>query len=396
MFLEFWRHGSNAALACGVLIICACAALGFAPLSALWILAGVLVFHSSEYTFHRFLFHAPPSKRGWLLRLQKGGTDPIDARRAQRLAQAVTASKAVTFQACAEQYIASHRAAWKHPKHVKQWEQSLAAYAYPVIGAMPVAAIDTGLVMRCIEPHWATKTETVSRLRGWIELVLDWARVRGYRQGENPARWRGHLDKLLPAKGKVARASHHAAVAYQHMPAFMVNLREVDSASARALEFIVLTACRVNEALGSAGPEFDLKVQTWTIPAERMKGGREHRVPLSERAITIVSELIGSGRDHIFAGVTSETVRGVLRRLVKNATIHGFRSSFKDWCAESTSFPDWVSEKALAHLVGDETQRAYQRGDLLAKRRELMAAWASYCESVPGAANVVQLRRAEA
>jgi integrase len=323
--------------------------------------------------------------------MRRAGADPIEARRAVQASQRLEAAKSITFKDAAEKYIASHRAGWKHPKHEDQWKRSLAIYAYPVIGSLPVAAIDTGLVMKVIEPHWATKTESVSRVRGRIELVLDWARVRGYRAGENPAQWRGHLAQLLPAKAKVAKAGHHAAMPYRDLPAFMERLWLERGSAARALELVILTAVRVNEALGATAGELDLAAGLWTIPGTRMKGGREHRVPLPARAADILQDI---GPD-MFAGETNETVRQVLRRMgLGKLTIHGFRSTFKDWAAECTNTPDWVSEKALAHLVGDETRRSYQRGDLLEKRRKLMEAWAQYC-STPPASNIVQLRAQE-
>ena len=213
------------------------------------------------------------------------GTDPLDQREADRAAARLAAVKTITFKQCAESYIKAHRVGWRNAAHASQWENTLRAYAYPHIGALSVQAIDTSLVMRVLEPIWTAKPETASRLRGRIETILNWARVRGYREGENPARWKGHLDHLLPAKSKVRRVQHHAAMAYAELPGFMYALREQDSVGARALEFLILTAARTGEVIGARWSEIDLKNKIWTVPAERMKAGKDHRVPLCPRRL---------------------------------------------------------------------------------------------------------------
>jgi integrase len=318
--------------------------------------------------------------------LRKQGIDPIESRRAAKAERLVAAAKAMTFEQAAAAYIASHRAGWRNPKHAAQWKATLATYASPVFGKLPVSSIDTGLVLKALEPIWATKPETAGRVRGRIEAVLDWTTARGYRTGENPARWRGHLDKLLPARSKVRRVKHHAALPYVELPAFLGSLREQDGASARALEFTILTGARTNESIGAQWSEFDLSGKVWTVPAERMKAGREHRVPLSAAAVEILrrmenvreGELVFPGDRR--AALSNMAMLMLLRRMGReDLTVHGFRSTFRTWAAECTSFPREVIEAALAHLVGDATERAYQRGDLFEKRRRLMDGWAAYC-----------------
>jgi integrase len=219
------------------------------------------------------------------------GQDPIEARRTARMAARLDAAKAMTFKACAERYIASHKAGWRNPKHAAQWPSTLGAYVYPVFGSLPVQAVDVGLVMKAIEPLWTVKPETAGSVRGRIESVLDWATARGYRQGENPARWRGHLDNLLPAKAKVRRVEHHAALGYDELAEFIVELRQQEGVAARSLEFAILTAARTSEVIGAQWSEFDLSARLWTIPAERMKAGKEHRVPLSDAAIAVLGNM---------------------------------------------------------------------------------------------------------
>ena len=317
------------------------------------------------------------------LRLQ--GIDPIAHRRAALAVRRASDAKVMTFRQCADAYIASHEAGWRNPSHRSQWTNTLAQHVYPVLGALPVAAIDTALVMKTIEPIWRTIPETASRVRGRIEAVLDWAKVSGYRTGENPARWRGHLDHLLPARAKVRRVEHHAALAYETLGAFMVDLRQDSSAGARALEFTILTAGRTGEALGVTWDEIDLTAKVWTIPAERMKGGREHRVPLSSAALALLKRMQSIRTNgFVFPGMrgrlTPKTMQLVLRRMGRRGlTVHGFRSSFRDWAAERTSFPREAVEMALAHAIPDAVEKAYRRGDLFDKRRKLMDAWAVYC-----------------
>jgi integrase len=321
------------------------------------------------------------------------GVDPIEARRAERLQARLDAAKAVTFKECAEGYIKAHRAGWRNGKHAAQWEATLGTYAEPIIGNLSVQAIDTTLVLKVLEPIWTAKPETAGRVRGRIEVILDWAKVRGYRQGENPARWRGHLDKLLPAHSKVRKVEHHAALPYNELPGFLIGLRAQESISARALEFTILTAARTGEVIGVRWSEIDLINKTWTVPAGRMKAGREHRIPLSPRALAIledVQEHRHADDGFVFPGgkpgkpLSNMAFLMLLRRMDRDdLTAHGFRSSFRDWAAERTNFPAEVAEMALAHTVSDKTVAAYNRSDLFDRRRRLMQQWATFCTSPP-------------
>jgi len=332
-------------------------------------------------------------------KLRLAGQDPIDAKRASKAALAKAAATAMTFDACRDAYIAAHRSGWKSPKHPKQWENTLATYVSPVIGKVFVRDVDTALVMQILEPIWATKPETASRVRGRMERILDWARVRGHREGENPARWRGHLDHLLAPRSKVRTVQHHPALPYSELPAFLKRLRTLEGIGPRALEFTILTAARTGETIGASMAEIADKA--WTIPADRMKGAREHRVPLCDRALAIVNELAplrGRGR-FVFPGerskgrISNMTMLQVLARMeCDEITVHGFRSTFRDWAAERTNFPNEVVEMALAHSVSDKVEAAYRRGDLFDKRRRLMEAWAEFCEHGKVSADVVPLR----
>ena len=315
------------------------------------------------------------------------GIDPIEERKARKQALAAEKAKALTFKECAERYIAAHEASWRNEKHREQWKSTLARYAYPIIGGLSVSAIDTALVVKVIEALWATKPETATRLRGRVESVLNWATVRGFRAGDNPARWRGHLDKLLPARGKVKPVKHHAALPYAEIPTFMADLRSRDGISARALELTILTAGRTGEVIGARWSEFDIKAKVWTIPAERMKGGREHRVPLNDRAVAILTALPreGDGDGFVFIGARADrplsnmAMLELMRGLRPGYVPHGFRSTFRDWAAETTNYQNHIVEMALAHVVGDRVEAAYRRGDLFEKRRRLMGDWARYC-----------------
>ena len=321
----------------------------------------------------------------------KDGIDPLDARHADKAAKALEAAKAMSFKQCGEAYIAANRGAWKSAKHGGQWIATLATYVYPHIGNLPVAAIDTGLVLKCIEPDWATKTETMSRVRGRIESVLDWATVRNYRSGDNPARWRGHLEHVLPAKNKVAKPTHYAALPYADLPAFMAALREREGTAARALEFTILTAARTGEVIGARWSEIDLTAATWIVPQGRMKGGREHRVPLTDRALELLRSLpTEDGNEFVFigprsgAGLSNAALAATLRRMGHDTiTTHGFRSTFMDWAHEQTSFAKVVIDMALAHVVGDKVEASYRRGDLFNKRKQLAEAWAKFVTSPP-------------
>jgi integrase len=335
-------------------------------------------------------------------RLRQEGIDPIEARNAQRASAAAENAKAMTFDQCAERYIAAHRAGWRNPKHAAQWGSTLATYVAPVFGKLSVRAIDVGLVTKALEPIWATKPETASRVRGRIEAVLDWAAARGLRDADNPARWKGRLDKLLPRRSKVRAVAHHAALAFPEIGAFMRDLRDRDGGvAARALEFLILTVARTGEVLGAQWPEIDLKAKVWVVPPDRMKGGREHRVPLSDAAVTLLQSMAKiRENDFVFPGgrramLSDMALLMLLRRMGHGEiTAHGFRSTFRDWAAERTNFPNEVVEMALAHAVGSKVEAAYRRSDLFDKRRRLMAAWAAFCGRVDDTGKVVPLRSA--
>ena len=326
--------------------------------------------------------------------------DPLIDKRARQIAARTVHENMLTFAECAELYIESQASGWSNPKHIEQWRSTLKNLAGPIIGHLPVDQIDTALVMRCLEPVWATKTETASRLRGRIESVLDWSAVRGYRKGDNPARWRGHLDKLLPRPSQVARVKHHAALPFTDIGVFMGQIREDTGVAARALEFTILTAARTNEAIRAEWPEFDLDRKTWVVPDERMKSKRSHRVPLSAAAVAVLTSVKGRDKTYVFPGhkrnshLSNVAMLQVLRRLERTGiTVHGFRSTFRDWCAESTNYSADVAEMALAHTLRDKTEAAYRRGDLFEKRARLMADWARYCSKPIEPAAVVSIRK---
>lgn len=328
------------------------------------------------------------------------GKDPLDARRSIKQAEALERAKAMTFDQCAKAYIAAHRAGWKNEKHIGQWENTLEAYASPTIGTLPVAEVDTALIVKVLEPIWQTKTETATRLRGRIEKILDWATVGKYRSGENPARWRGHLENLLANPNKIAKVAHHPALPWREIGAFMAELRKQIGTAARALEFTILTAARSGEVRGATWAEIDLDAGLWVVPAERIKMGKEHRVPLSASAIALLKELPREG-DLVFPGakenaaLSDMSLTAVLRRMKRtDITVHGFRSTFRDWCAESTNFPREVCEHALAHSLPDKVEAAYRRGDLIDKRVQLMKAWADYCAKPQAEASVTSIGRA--
>ena len=313
--------------------------------------------------------------------------DPIAARNALAAEKRRAEARGTIFEDCAEQFIAANQAGWRNRKHRQQWRNTLATYAYPIIGDLPVAEIDTALVFKVLQPIWAKKTATASRLRGRIESVLAWAKVMDFRSGENPALWRGNLDKLLPKPSKVRKTVHHPALAYKDVPAFMARLRAKKSVTTLALEATILTVLRTKEAIGAKFDEFDLAAKVWTVPAERMKMKKEHRVPLCNRAVAIVKELAATRlNEFVFPGLkrgkplSGSAMLTMLHDLRPDITVHGFRSAFKDWASDETNFPDHLSEAALAHASADKVRGAYARSDLFQKRRELMDAWAEYCE----------------
>jgi integrase len=331
------------------------------------------------------------------------GVDPLTSKKAAEAEKRLKEALEITFKDCAEKYIAAHEKSWRNEKHRAQWKATLTTYAYPVIGELPVASVDTALVTKILEPLWSGKPETASRLRGRIETVLNWAKVRGFRDGENPARWRGHLDNLLPAKGKVRAVKHHAALPYEQIGAFMHQLKKRDGIAGRALEFAILTAARTGEIIGARWSEIDRAGKVWNIPASRMKAGREHRVPLSASALEILDQ-IGQGEvgAFVFSGgrpdcpLSNMAMLSVLSRMGRDdVTVHGFRSTFRDWAAERTNFSNEVAEAALAHVIGDKTEAAYRRGDLFEKRRRLMTAWATFCatQKQENQNNVTSLRQ---
>lgn len=323
------------------------------------------------------------------LRKQKvAGKDPLELREAEKQTARLEAARRMTFKQCAQAYIETHKATWKNAKHAYQWPQSLGTFVYPVFGDLPVQAVDTALVIQALKPIWRDKTETAIRTRGRIERILDWARASGFRTGENPARWRGHLDQLLPQPSKIAKVQHHAALPYAEIVEFMRQLRDQGSASARALEFTILTAARTGEAIGAKWEEIDFTAKVWTVPGDRMKAGREHRVPLSPAVLQII-EAMADMHDgpFVFPGarrgqpLSNMAMLQLLRRMGHgDLTAHGFRSTFRDWAGEQTNFPREVIESALAHALESKVEAAYARGDLLEKRRALMKAWAHFCE----------------
>ncbi|EDL48480.1 site-specific integrase [Erythrobacter sp. SD-21] len=317
----------------------------------------------------------------------KAGIDPLqerDRQAAQVLAAAQAAKVAgTTFKDVAAAYIAANEESWRNSKHRQQWRNTLNTYVYPVIGDLPVAEVETAHVLKILEPIWKGKAETASRIRGRIETVLDSAKARGYSQGENPARWRGHLAQILPARTRLSRG-HHKALPYQEIPPFVRALHKREAVAALALEFTILTAARSGEVIGATWTEVDLDKAIWTIPANRMKAAKEHRVPLSPRAVSILESLQPLGGVYLFPGAKGGKLSGMamtmlMRRMKVEATVHGFRSGFRDWAAECTGLAHDVAEMALAHTIESKVERAYRRGDLLNKRRRLMEDWATYC-----------------
>ncbi|MEO6928774.1 MAG: integrase arm-type DNA-binding domain-containing protein [Casimicrobiaceae bacterium] len=324
------------------------------------------------------------------------GNDPLGNRRRDKAAEAARRARIITFAKCAHAYIAAHRASWKNVKHAEQWESTLATYCGPITD-MAVADIETADVVRCLQPIWHTKTETASRLRGRIERVLGFAMVSGYRTGDNPAMWKGHLKELLAAPGKVRAVVPRTALAYIDVHGFVKSLREREGIAARAVELAILTACRPGEVAGMQWGEVDTERALWTVPGVRMKAGKEHTVPLSARALALLRALPRDGSDNVFSGIKSRpiTTAGMLkaaRSVEATVDVHGFRSTFRDWAGETTAHPREVIEHALAHRLKDKAEAAYARGSLLAKRARLMADWAAYVERAPLQATVTPIK----
>jgi integrase len=327
------------------------------------------------------------------------GEDPLAMKRAGQAEQRASDAKLMTFRAAGEAYIESNKSGWKNSKHAAQWAATLKTYVYPLIGDLPVKDVETAKVVDVLEQPsgaatlWADKPETASRIRGRIESILDWARVRGYREGENPARWRGHLDQALPAKSKIRKVQHHPAESIDGIGPFMRRLRLQPGVAACALDFTILTAARTSEALGTRWHEIDLESRIWSVPALRMKGDREHRVPLSAQAVSILTRAVSrpggvNPNDYVFASASGTRLSAMallmlLRRMERSdITVHGFRSTFRDWVSERTNFPTEAAELALAHTLDDKVEAAYRRGDQIEKRRLMMMAWAAFCDGV--------------
>ena len=325
------------------------------------------------------------------------GDDPIEVRRAKRDRVRVATANRKTFAECADDYIAAHADTWRNDKHRNQWRVTLKTYAFPVMGKLPVEAIDLPHILKVLEPIWREKPETASRLRGRIERILSWATVRKYRRGENPVRWDGHLSEMLPAKTKVRKAGHHAALPFAEMSDFMAVLRRTDGISARALEFTILTAARTGEVIISRWDEIDFDEAVWSVPAARMKSHRPHRVPLSKRVIELLRAMPRDSSGYIFPGsiegkpISNTAMLKLLVDMRSGLTVHGFRSAFSDWARERTAYPRDVIEMCLAHIIKDKSEAAYRRGDALEKRRRLMEEWARYCAAPAVTGEVVRL-----
>lgn len=332
------------------------------------------------------------------------GADPLAAKHASEVQRKLAEASVITFDTAATSYIAAHRAGWKNEKHAEQWTNTLTTYASPVFGSLPVADITTPLVLRVLEPIWTTKTETASRVRGRVEKILDWCKTQGYRTGDNPAAWRGHLENLLSAPQKTKKVEHHPALPWREIGAFMQALRTMPGAAALATEFIILTNCRTSEAIEARWSEIDMVEKRWTIPAARMKAAKEHVIPLSEPALAVLQRLKAEAKEgeFVFPGGKKNTALSnmaclaLLKRMGRSdLTVHGFRSSFRDWAGEATAHPREVIEHAMSHQLKDKAEAAYQRGSLLERRRVLMADWANYCAKPAATGVVVPLQSAK-
>lgn len=328
----------------------------------------------------------------------RAGIDPLAERKAAQAALNATRAKAMTFDQAAARYLASKTKEFRNPKHAAQWRSTLDTYVSPIIGSLPVGAVELAHIVRTLEPIWLEKTETAKRLRGRIERVLSWAITSGFRAGENPARWKGNLDAVLPQPGKVAKVAHHRALPWREIPAFMAKLRRMDGMGAKALEFAILTAARSGEVRGATWAEIDPDSRLWTIPASRMKAGKEHLVPLCDEALALLKSLPRfAGSEFVFPAVrggqlSDMTISAVTRRMGVDAVPHGFRSTFRDWVSETTAYPHEVAEMALAHTITNAVERAYRRGDLLEKRRRLMDDWARFLREGHPAGELVPIR----
>lgn len=328
------------------------------------------------------------------------GIDPVEQRKAARGTLLVAQAKGITFDECARKLIQSKTKEFSNPKHAAQWSSTLAAYASPVIGKLLVDAVALPHIVKILEPIWTEKTETATRVRGRIESVLAWATVSGFRNGDNPARWKGNLDAVLPKPGKLKRVQHHKALPWQEISDFMQELRKREGMAAKALEFLILTAVRSGELRGATWDEIDLQTKVWIIPAERMKAGKEHVIPLCADAVKLLKTLPRfDDNSLIFPGARGGVLSDVgltkpIRAMGHKATVHGFRSTFRDWCAESTNYPNEVAEMALAHTIGNAVEKAYRRGDLLAKRTRLMDDWCKFINTPAKSGNVSSIQRA--
>jgi integrase len=318
-------------------------------------------------------------------KLLASGVDPLAEKRKQEKERLLINATSMTFKQCADAYINIHRHGLKNKKHIQQWENTLEQYCHPIIGHLAIADVDTRLITKCLEPIWITKNETASRLRGRIEQVLSWATVSGYRTGDNPARWRGHLDKILPKPSKVQITKHHPALPYSEIGSFMKQLKQQEGTAARCLEFTILTATRTNETIGAKWNEIDFGAKVWTIPSDRMKAKKEHRIPLPDLCVELLRTMQTTRlNDYIFPGQRNGLSNMAMLKLLermdrKDITVHGFRSTFRDWAAETTDYPGETVEMCLAHTIKNQAEAAYRRGDLLEKRLCLMTDWAKFC-----------------
>jgi integrase len=336
-------------------------------------------------------------------KLINAGIDPIEAKRDSRANLALEQASAISFKDAALAYIAAHSKTWRNAKHREQWPSTLETYVYPTFGNLPVGTVDVNHIVKVLTPIWTKKPETASRVRGRIESVLDWAKARGYRSGENPARWRGHLENLMPKRAKFQKVRHHPALPYAEVGTFMAELRNENGTAPLAFQLLILTAARTTEVVGARWDEFDLRKGIWRVPAERIKTGKEHRVPLSKPAVAILKTMRKTSDEGlVFPGgkrgksLSNNALLAVLKRMGrKTITAHGFRSTFRDWCAEQTNYSRDVAEAALSHAIGNKVEAAYRRGDLLEKRTQLMEQWAKFCGLAPKAgrgSNVVAMR----